>query len=49
MSPWPQVKGKPRSRNKNGSIRKKRSDVGKLRLNKTDRKIKYGFSWLFKH
>lgn len=26
--PWPQVKGKPRSRNKDGTIRKKRSDAG---------------------
>jgi len=29
--PWPKVKGKPRSRNKNGKIRKKRSDIGKKR------------------
>jgi len=30
--PWPEVKGKPRSRNKDGTIRKKRSDAGKPRV-----------------
>jgi len=27
MMPWPEVKGKPRSRNKDGRIRKKRRDA----------------------
>lgn len=31
MMPWPKVKGKPRKRNKDGKIRKKRSDAGKPR------------------
>lgn len=44
--PWPKVRGKPRSRNKNGTIRKKRSDVGKKRRSREERRMYYGFKWL---
>lgn len=37
--PWPQVKGKPRSRNKDGRIRKKRRDAHDYKEREVERSL----------